>query len=96
MAVQAQLRGDQKGSVNMRIEPKTRKLIDDAAALLGKSRTEFMVDSARQQAIDVLLDRRLFSLDGSKYSAFVKALENPPPLGPRLRALMQKKPGWKA
>ncbi|MBP0652344.1 DUF1778 domain-containing protein, partial [Mycobacterium tuberculosis] len=54
---------DTKGSINLRIETNTRQLIDDAAAVLGKTRTEFMVESARRQAIDVLLDQRLFVLD---------------------------------
>ena len=47
---------DTKGSINLRIETHTRQLIDEAAALLGKTRTEFMIESARREAIDVLLD----------------------------------------
>ncbi len=42
-----------KGSINLRIETNTRRLIDEAATVLGKTRTEFMVESARRQAIDV-------------------------------------------
>ena len=38
---------DAKGSINLRIEAGTRQLIDDAAAVLGKTRTEFMIDSAK-------------------------------------------------
>lgn len=83
-----------KGSINLRIETRTRELIDDAAAVLGKTRTEFMVESARQSAIDVLLDQRMFELDSDKYEAFVKALDNPPPPGPKLRALMRRTPSW--
>src|SRR4051812_40202510 len=69
---------DKKGSINLRIESRTRQLIDDAAAVLGKTRTEFMIDSARIQAIDVLLDQRLFVLDSGRFEAFVDALDNPP------------------
>ena len=43
-------------TVNLRVPQETRELIDNAAAALGKSRTEFMLDSARREAIDVLLD----------------------------------------
>ena len=35
----------------MRIEANTRALIDEAAGMLGKTRTEFMIDTARRQAI---------------------------------------------
>lgn len=83
-----------KGSINLRIEPHTRQLIDDAAAVLGKTRTDFMVDSARQLAIDVLLDQRLFVLDAERYGAFMRALDNPPAPGPKLRALLRRAKAW--
>ena len=81
---------DTKGSINLRIEANTRQLIDDAAAILGKTRTEFMIDSARRQAIDVLLDQRLFVLASERYDAFMHALDNPPAPGPKLKALLRK------
>ncbi len=84
----------QKGSINLRIEAGTRQLIDEAAAALGKTRTEFMVESARREAIDVLLDKRLFALDSGRYDAFMQALDNPPAPGPRLRSLLARKPAW--
>jgi uncharacterized protein (DUF1778 family) len=86
---------DAKGSINLRIELQTRQLIDDAAALLGKTRTEFMVEIARRQAIDVLLDQRLFALDAERYDAFAAALDNPPAPGPKLRTLLRRTPAWK-
>jgi uncharacterized protein (DUF1778 family) len=86
---------DTKGSINLRIETHTRKLIDDAAAVLGKTRTEFMVESARRQAIDVLLDQRLFVLDSERYDAFMYALDNPPAPGPKLRSLLRRVPAWR-
>ncbi len=92
--VERPLASETKGSINLRIEIHTRQLIDDAAAVLGKTRTEFMIDSARALAIDVLLDQRLFELDASRYEAFLHALDNPPPPGPRLRALLRRVPAW--
>ncbi len=87
---------EQKGSINLRIDTQTRQLIDEAAVVLGKTRTEFMIDSARSLAIDVLLDQRLFVLDSARYDAFVEALDNPPAPGPRLRALLRRTPAWDA
>ncbi len=84
-----------KGSINLRIEANTRQIIDDAAAVLGKTRTEFMIESARRQAIDVLLDQRLFVLESDRYDAFVEALDNPPAPGPKLRALLRRVPAWR-
>ncbi len=84
-----------KGSINLRIETATRQLIDEAAAILGKTRTEFMVDSARRQAINVLLDQRLFVLGADRYDAFLNALDSPPAPGPKLQALLRRTPAWR-
>ena len=83
-----------RGSINLRIESQTRQLIDEAAAILGKSRTEFMIESARKEAIDVLLDQRLFTLAPEQFERFVQALDNPPPPGPKLRSLLRRVPAW--
>lgn len=84
-----------KGSINLRIDAYSRQLIDEAASKLGKTRTEFMLESARNSAVDVILDQRLFSLDDKNYQAFAAALENPPAAGPKLKALMRRQPVWK-
>ena len=84
-----------KGSINLRVETHTRRLIDEAAAILGKTRTEFMIESARRQAIDVLLEQRLFVLDSDRYDAFLGALDNPPAPGPKLRSLLRRAPSWR-
>lgn len=88
------LAAEAKESINLRIGAQTRRLIDSAAAVLGKTRTEFMVESAKLVAIDVLLDQRLFMLDSERYRAFMHALDNPPPPGPKLRALLRRTPAW--
>ena len=85
---------DPKGSINLRIEAQTRALIDEAASLLGKTRTEFMIESARTQALDVLLDQRMFRLDPDQFDAFNAALDAPAQPRPRFDALMQRKPAW--
>ncbi|MEW6256595.1 MAG: DUF1778 domain-containing protein [Pseudomonadota bacterium] len=94
MVAERSAAADTKGSINLRIEANTRQLIDDAAAVLGKTRTEFMVESARRQAIDVLLDQRLFLLESEHYDAFMHALDNPPAPGPKLRSLLRRVPAW--
>ncbi len=83
-------------TVNLRIEPRTRDLIDAAAEAVGKSRTEFMVESARRNAIDVLIDQRLFVLENWDFDAFVEALDKAPPAGTKLKALMARRPPWRS
>ena len=83
-----------RGVINLRIDTGDRDLIDNAAAVVGKTRTDFMIESAKQHAVDVLLDQRLFVLDPDKHDAFMHALDNPPAPGPKLKALMRRKPAW--
>ena len=81
-------------TINVRVSTLWRDLIDNAASVLGKTRTDFIVESAQRHAIDVLLDQRFFSLEGDQYDAFIKALDNPPPPSDRLKRLMASKAPW--
>src|ERR1700752_4485982 len=81
-------------NIHIRAPEQTKHLIDTAASVVGKTLSEFVLDSARQRAIDVLLDQRLFVLDSDKYDLFVSALDKPTPAGPALKALMKRQPLW--
>ena len=61
-------------SINLRTDATSRDLIDRAAEALGKNRSEFMLEAARREATEVLLDRRLFLLDDQAYKRFTAAL----------------------
>ena len=45
-------------TINLRASAEQKALIDRAASRLGKTRTDFMLDSAREAAEDTLLDQR--------------------------------------
>lgn len=81
-------------TITMRLPARTRELIDTAAAAQGKSRTEFMVESARLHAIDVLLDQRVFTLDPDQTDALADMLANPPRPNDQLRGLMRTPSPW--
>lgn len=80
--------------ISLRVPRVTRELIDTAAEVVGKSRTEFMLESARQHAIDVLLDQRLFVLSEEQHAAFSEALDNPPMPNAALKKLLSSKSPW--
>ncbi|HKU65449.1 MAG TPA: DUF1778 domain-containing protein [Rhizomicrobium sp.] len=84
----------QDATINVRVSTMTRDLIDNAANILGKTRTDFIVESARKHAINVLLDQRFFPLGTVEYDAFVAALDAPPAPNERLRKLMLSKSPW--
>ena len=73
----ARVRPKADATITMRVPEQTREIIDTAAAAVGKSRTEFVLDSARQNAIDVLLDQQVFHLDAAASEAFADALARP-------------------
>jgi uncharacterized protein (DUF1778 family) len=77
--------------VNLRMPRRLRGMIDDAAAATGKTRTDFILESSRKQAADVLLDRRVFRLGEKQYAAFLSALDAPPAPDAKLKRLMASK-----
>jgi uncharacterized protein (DUF1778 family) len=80
--------------INVRVPTKLRDLIDRAAAVVGKTRSDFILESARQHAIDVLLDQRLFSLSADRYEEFLQVLDETVEPNPRLKKLLGSKSPW--
>jgi uncharacterized protein (DUF1778 family) len=81
-------------TINIRVKPQQRDVIDRAAQALGKSRSEFILDTACREAETVLLDRRFFALDDAAYRRFTEALNRPPADNPRLRKLLRTPAPW--
>jgi uncharacterized protein (DUF1778 family) len=80
--------------INVRLARQTRELIDTAAVAAGKSRSEFIIDSARRSAMDVLLDQRFFTLDAKQFREFAAALDRPPAPNRKLKSLLTTKAPW--
>ena len=83
-------------TISLRIPVPRRDLIDRAAKATGKTRTDFILESAARAAEEALLDRRMFQLDDAAYSAFVAALDAPPqpPAVAKLRKLLSEPAPW--
>jgi uncharacterized protein (DUF1778 family) len=81
-------------TLNIRIKPEERNLIDRAAKTRGKNRTDFILDAARLAAEDVLLDQAVISVSPETYKQFVARLDMPPKPNVRLRKTMQTTPPW--
>jgi uncharacterized protein (DUF1778 family) len=69
-------------------------MIDEAAAVAGKTRTEFMLESASRAAHDVLLDQRLFQLEARRFQRFLALLDAPPRPPEALRRLLARPAPW--
>ena len=80
--------------LNLRIKPEERGLIDRAAKLTGKTRTDFVLEAAHRAAEEALIDRTVFNVSPETYAAFVARLDEPPEPNDRLRRTMQSVPPW--
>jgi uncharacterized protein (DUF1778 family) len=80
--------------INVRLPTKLRDLIDRAAHVVGKTRSDFILESAQKHAIDVLLDQRLFSLSPEQYDRFLRILDQPAEPNVRLKQLLASKSPW--
>ena len=81
-----------KVPIQIRARSEDRDLIDRAATVLGKTRSDFVMDSATTAAIDVLLDQRKFYLNASDFASVLAELDQPP--SEKLVALLRSKPVW--
>lgn len=81
-------------AINIRASRRQRDLIDQAAQALGKSRSEFMLETACREAEHVLLDHTFFRLDTEAFARFNELLDNPPAPTDELRMLLRTKAPW--
>lgn len=82
-------------SIHLRVLPEQRDLIDQAATVLGKKRTDFMLESVCEKAQSVLLDQTFFRLDNSHYNEFMSMLDAPQENNVGLSRLMEITAPWK-
>ena len=82
-------------AINLRAMPAQRDLIDQAASLLGKNRSDFMLEVACDKAQEVLLDHVFFRLDAGQFQQFMRRLDAPPQASPGLERLMAVKAPWR-
>lgn len=80
--------------LNLRAKAHQRELIDTAAEILHKSRTDFILETACQAAENVILDRRLFNLSEEQYAEFIDMLDAPVTDDPVIDKLLARKPQW--
>ena len=82
-------------AVNLRVREEIRDLIDQAAKIQGRSRSDFMIDAARRAAEETLLDQTLVRVDRETYEHFLAVLDQPPG-GEGYERLMAAPSPWKA
>jgi uncharacterized protein (DUF1778 family) len=81
--------------INLRIREDVRILIDRAAKIRGKTRSDFMIDAAYRAAEDTLLDQTLVKVDEESYRHFLAVLDQPPS-GEGFARLMNARKPWRS
>ena len=83
-----------RDTLNLRIKPEERGLIDRAATLTGRTRTDFVLEAARHAAENALLDRTVFAISPEAYAEFLARLDESPKPNGRLKRTLQTVPPW--
>lgn len=81
-------------NINLRVSRSQKALIDRAAEVQGRSRSDFMLEAACREAESVLLDQRYFYLDDEAFQRFTEMLDAPPKDNPGLTRLLTTKAPW--
>ena len=80
--------------INVRIPAEQKAIIDNAAQLLGKSRTAFILELAVRHAEDILAEMTLFQLSPEQWDAFTTLLDAPVHPNPALDRLLSTPAPW--
>jgi uncharacterized protein (DUF1778 family) len=78
----------------LRIRPEVRDLIDRAAKVRGKNRTDFILDAARAAAEDTLMDQALIVVSPEAYAQFVERVDRAPATNSRLQKTLLSPAPW--
>lgn len=85
---------NKRETLNIRIKPEERNLIDRAAKLRGKNRTDFILDVVRLAAEETLYNQTIIHANYDAYAKFLAQLEKQPSPNSRLRKTMQTPAPW--
>ena len=77
---------------SLRTTPKQERLIRVAADCRGLNVTDFIIESACEKAEQTLADKTHFVLDGAQWDLFMKALDAPPRIIPKIKKLFSEPP----
>ncbi len=83
-------------TIQIRASAETKTILNRAAALRGQKLSEFMLESARRQADELILDQRTFFLDDKAHARFLALLDSPPRPSAKVRARLNRKAPWQA
>ena len=85
---------DKCETLNLRIKPAERDLIDRAAKVKGKNRTDFVLEAAHTAAEEALGEQRIIMAGPKAYQEFLARLDQAPAPNAELRKTVQTPAPW--
>jgi uncharacterized protein (DUF1778 family) len=82
--------------LSMRLPEADIAIIDRAAGLRSRSRTEFIRDAAVRAAEAAILETTLIRMSPAGFQAFVEALSAPPGAVPEMVEILKRRAPWEA
>jgi len=83
-----------KVAINMRADESLRNLIDEAAGLRNKDRTNFILDTMRIESENILLDQRLIKVDEATFKQLDTLMTQPMSKNHALADLLSSESPW--
>jgi uncharacterized protein (DUF1778 family) len=80
----------------MRLPDADIAIVDRAASMRGRSRTDFVREAAVRAAEDVLMESTLVRMSPSGFNAFMKALAAPDAAVPEMVELLKRPAPWES
>ncbi len=77
--------------IDVRVSPTAKDTLQMAATQASKTVSQFLLDAGLTAAAETLEDRRSFVLAGRRWNEFLKILDRPPRLKPRLARLLAER-----
>jgi len=81
-------------TINIRVPPAKKTLIDRAAETVNENRSSFMLEASINRAESILADRTRFALSDEQMKRFHAALEAPLPDPAALVRLLTRRTPW--
>ena len=82
--------------LSMRLPETDIAIIDRAANLRGRSRTDFVREAAVRAAEDVLMETAPIRMSAAGFKAFMEALSKPATPAPEMLELFRRKAPWES
>ena len=80
----------ERGRITARVPGQVQETLELAAAMVGATVNQFMVQTALREAERIIEQERVIRLSARDAAVFIRALENPPPPNAKLKAALKR------